>query len=115
MWASLGTLLISLSEKTLLAELVRLFLEGLGIDLRQQVLMGALAYLAAFFVYAGFQFRKSKVYSILYLLAGMGLFLILFSDKPQGRIVGATGFAFASVAAFAWHFMGRGATTADGE
>jgi hypothetical protein len=90
---------------------VQALLHWLGVNDKQEFIVFALIYAGAFFIYAGRQFSRNKVYSVLYLALGMSILLFFFSEHVRGRWIGACGFVVTTIGLFGWYFARRPAST----
>ena len=95
------------SVHQIFTQLIHVLFSWLGISQKQEFVIGVLLLIGLFFIYAGRQFRETPVYSLLYLVAGMGGVLFLMSETTQGRKTGGVAFVAASIAAFAYYFIRR--------
>ena len=91
--------------------ILKVFLQWLGVDEKQEFVWMVLFLFALFLSYAGWQWRdpQQRVYSFLYLIGALGALIFLFSTSSRGRRVGAVGFVAAVVLLFAWYFAHRAA------
>lgn len=88
-----------------MSHFLQMLVEWLGLDQQSQFIYGIMVYLAVFVVWAARSRSHGVVFSILFCVMGLALFVFLFSENATVGMVGAGVLAVSVIAAFVWHYV----------
>ncbi len=86
-------------------QLIKVFLESLGISREQQFIGTMLLLIGLFLTYMGRSFVKERVLSVLMLIATLALLLTLSTTEPRTRLIGAIVMASSVAVGFGWYAL----------